>query len=1249
MKSRIKDLDAAKEQIKPFLPQYLQENDINPEKNFSCLNPKHKDSKPSMTCKQVPDNAFCMGCGATVDIFQAAHYLEGKPIKGREFIEQNLMYLAERYSVQIKIEDLTPEEIYEMRTYEAYRLAATLISDPNFGDYSKASEEIKSRGWDPEKCAGWGIGTVNYDEYKAYMKASGFEPGFLSGIDLDRSQLFNNNNLLFTVYDDYGKPVGFSAKNLKHDKNDPNSRKYINSRGTGLECAIFKKGSRLYGFDIAKDAANPLFIFEGQADVITARHNGLLNCCCTLGTALTDHHINLLKRHGIFSVVLVFDGDQAGELAVQKAVDDKFAKEKDFRVKLCQMPDGEDPDSLIRDKGIGEFGRLKKWTAFEWRMMRFMDDSDDEDDMDDEKKREIAEKMARIIVSEESHIRQEEMTKQVAKATGYDQLTVLSEVKRLRNQKEEEVQTKKRNAIEALTYEVNRNPDSAELALVDALNTINEINRSIQDENTGSKVLNKFLNQKEEDESKTGEFAGFYMKPNGLGGIAARLDDDWRSDSLIFIGGGEQSGKCLHEDMQILLADGVYKKIKDVVEENTKHVLGMNSKNKIIPMEVSKWIDSGQLECFEVKTKNGISTKPSETHPYYTIEGWKKVKELKVGDKIAIARNYKCFNNLRSPISEEDTVLLSAFLSNGSITDSVGFLNTDEELIDYFKENIKNKWDGIEYIHEDNNVIYLKDTKHKQNDIRNWLESYNLFGLNAHEKFIPDDIFRCSSKRIAKFLGMFWACDGWVYHHPDLNKYEIGLSLCNYNMVKQIRSLLIRFGIKTKISSNIVNLEEKEFNRYTLSIKDIENIKKFYNNIRIPLKYKQNRIKSILDSHKNSIRSYNDNFPVELLDRIKEKTTEKGWSFNYLLKLIGEDKNKFSYDKSKDRFKEEPAWEPKLFQITERKLRLIGNLLGDQFLIDLADGDIYFDEIISIKEIGKHQCYDLEVPGDHNFIAEDTIVHNTTLCSQMAYEIASDPRNEAMCIYHSIDDAAKYPTYKWICNATNDTKLKLNYVSSPKYSANQYGDWIYEERDKGYKKITKLFQDERLVIIDSSDGQSITYAESIVKFYRDKYPKRNIVLFVDNFHKIPDYPNLIGAERTKRISNHVKNMTVSNRISIVATAEYKKLAPGEKPTNLAMAESRALQYDASAIIHLFNDLHHSSEEEAVLIHKDIDGQILPRIWCKFGKNKISGYEGREFLDLFGYAGQMKAVDLEMAMKEQKERIQFLKSNESYKY
>lgn len=814
MKPRIYNLEETCSSLTPYLPQYLQEHGIDTTKNFKCLNPKHEDSNASMTCKQIPEQAFCFGCGFSCNIFQAATLLEGKPKKGKEWIEENVLYLASKYGVQPKLVDLTQEEVYEYRTYEAYKLAAKLVSDVNFGNYSLCDIEIEKRGWDKDKVSNWGIGTVNYSEFREKLKQAGFEAKFLDGIDLSASNLFDSNNLIFTVFDDEGRPVGFSAKRLIKEEGDKNG-KYINTRQTGLECAIFKKGERLYGYEIAKEAPDPLYIFEGQANVITLRNHGLMNCCAIMGTALTDHHISLLKKHGSFNIVLMLDGDMAGQEATQKALDNKFSKEKDFRIKICQLPDKQDPDELVRNYGFDEFVRVKKWTAFEWRLKQFLDklkeENRDIEDLEEDYKTEIADKMIPIIVAEPNNFQQERMGKELAKMTGFDLSTVLNEVKRLKNEKENEVNIKKKNVIDALLSDVKFNPENAELSLAQCQKAISDINKTSQIVNEKTDSLNSTLSLKEVDDLKTGEFEGFYLNPLTLGKFQYLFNGNWKRDNLFFIGGNSQAGK-------------------------------------------------------------------------------------------------------------------------------------------------------------------------------------------------------------------------------------------------------------------------------------------------------------------------------------------------------------------------------------------------------------------------------------------------STLAAQLAYEIANDPRNNAMCIYHSIDDAKQVILYKWVCNSVNDFTLHQNHVSNPKYFQQEFPNTI-NLRDQGYKKLLSLLQDNRLVIKDASDGNSFTYIEGILRYYKEIYPDRNIVLFVDNFHKLPDLGEMQGQERTKRLCNYIKSSCIANHATYICTAEYRKLGAGEKPSNNALAESRALRYDAEVLIHLYND-HHENGEYSSLVHYDECGNILPRIWCQIGKNKVCGTETTEYFNLFNGPAKMVHVEKEIAIKEFKEREEYLKTNSS---
>jgi DNA primase len=129
MKNKLANLEEVIQKLRSFLPQYLAEFDIDPNNNFSCLNPRHEDSNPSMSCAQNPENAYCFSCGVTCDIFQAAHWLEDKPISGPGFIEDNIKYLADHFGVELELEEMTEDELYRYRTYRAYQAAADIVAN----------------------------------------------------------------------------------------------------------------------------------------------------------------------------------------------------------------------------------------------------------------------------------------------------------------------------------------------------------------------------------------------------------------------------------------------------------------------------------------------------------------------------------------------------------------------------------------------------------------------------------------------------------------------------------------------------------------------------------------------------------------------------------------------------------------------------------------------------------------------------------------------------------------------------------------------------------------------------------------------------------------------------------------------------------------------------------------------------------------------------------------------------------------
>lgn len=1244
MRQKLANLDEVIRALKSYLPQYLEEHEIDPAKNFCCLNPKHDDTNPSMSCKQDPENAFCFSCSSSMDIFLAAHWLENKPIEGPGFIEENVRYLAERFGVDIELEEMTEEEQYRYRTYRAYADAARLIANPTFGDYRRFKREIKRRGWKVAQASESLIGTVEYKAFREALKGIGYSAKFQDEIDLGRPDIFDTTNMIFTICDEWGRPVGFAARNL--DWNGTGS-KYVNQTTTGLKCNIYQKGRRLYNIHVAKKRIPPLFIFEGYTDVETAKQLGLMNCSGIGGVAFTQDHVELLKRLNCRDIILVLDRDDKGT-GIEKTrnlIDNHLRGHRDLKISVVNLPNGSDPDSFLRENGLAEFLKLKQWDAFEWRLNAYDENATPTD---------ICETMIPLIVNEASYITQDTMCGTLSQFTGIDKKTIKAELERLQNQKEENKTRERESIIEQYYAEIRRNPNEAKAILYEAANAIETVEEKY-DETTMSKdgTLRFMFAQKEFEEGQTGEPAGFYLSETGLKGLQDALHGgDWRKDVFALIAGVANSGKCQSENTRVLLADGTYKRIADIVQDKDSNIINMAPDHKLTEGRAISWIDSGKLPCYRVATKDGIYTEPSETHPYYTLEGWKQVKDLRVGDRIAIARSYA--NHWReSKVSSEKVKhaeLLGFFLSDGSITKSAGFSNIDKELIDKWKETILSLFPRTQFRPEKHNcTTYATGQKGHQNKVIQFLKDYKIWKLNSHEKFIPDFIFKLNKKTLAKFLGVFYACDGWVCNNK--NQYEVGISLCNYEMSTQIRSLLLRYGIRARIYSSSTTYEEnsQRFPRYTLTLKNIEDIRKFYNNIQIPLQYKQDRIKEILDAAHVSRQGYANNFPAELWNYIDAKLQETNMTKTALAKIINPTGQTIQFDASANRHKSQAAYQPRrTSNIPENILRTIGYILHDQYLISLADGDIYFDEIVSIEDIGLQQCYDLEVKGTHNFIANDTVVHNTGLCSQLAYEIASDERNNACVIYHTIDDSASQILPRLIVQAYGGHDLTLNEVRNPRYYVKRYGDEsILTKREIGYNTLAQLVENGRIILKDVNDGASFAFGTSLIRYYQKLYPGRNIVYILDNLHKTPDYAQYEPRVRFKTLSNAVKNAATRMHACIIATAEYTKIPSGTVPQNNNLAETRALQFDANLICHIYNDLHETGSERALLVHEQRNkytemNELLPRIRFEVGKNKITAFKDRLFLDLYPESGVYRHVPQVQAIDDQKSRRRLLR-------
>jgi DNA primase catalytic core len=188
------------------------------------------------------------------------------------------------------------------------------------------------------------------------------------------------------------------------------------------------------------------------------------------------------------------------------------------------------------------------------------------------------------------------------------------------------------------------------------------------------------------------------------------------------------------------------------------------------------------------------------------------------------------------------------------------------------------------------------------------------------------------------------------------------------------------------------------------------------------------------------------------------------------------------------------------------------------------------------------------------------------------------------------------------------------------------------------KKVMRdLLEKERLCLIDSHDGATLTTLERNMRYYRNRYSSRKLLVVGDNTHNYMDHLHLDKVARMTLISTQQKNLTTTYHACMIATAEYRKQdAPANTdkifwPKDDDLADARALMYRPNIIFHVYNDLSDRKDDAEIFWTKPSDPlQALPRLVLHFTKNKITSFKEKIVVDLDPVSVTMVSTDKEKA-------------------
>ena len=313
-------------------------------KNFFGICPFHDDHNPSMSVSNEKQMYKCFVCGAAGNVFNFVK--EYEKISYYEAVSK----VAEKVGIHLNISSNNKIENKFDEQYKIYEISNKYYQNNLNTNLGKiARDYLKKRNIDETIIKHFQIGlSLNDNNLSKLLISKGFIANSLikSGISVNSNNKvldIYRNRIMFPLWDINGKTIGFSGR--IYEGNDQS--KYINT----METDIFKKGSLLYNYHNAREyvlKSNKIIIVEGFMDVIRLYTIGINNVVATMGTAITNEQVNLIRKL-TNNVILMFDGDAAGKKATDSFIE--VSKNMDFNISVVRLEENLDPDEYILTKG----------------------------------------------------------------------------------------------------------------------------------------------------------------------------------------------------------------------------------------------------------------------------------------------------------------------------------------------------------------------------------------------------------------------------------------------------------------------------------------------------------------------------------------------------------------------------------------------------------------------------------------------------------------------------------------------------------------------------------------------------------------------------------------------------------------------------------------------------------------------------------------------------------------------------------
>ncbi|MDY0169988.1 MAG: DNA polymerase III subunit alpha [Thermoguttaceae bacterium] len=434
------------------------------------------------------------------------------------------------------------------------------------------------------------------------------------------------------------------------------------------------------------------------------------------------------------------------------------------------------------------------------------------------------------------------------------------------------------------------------------------------------------------------------------------------------------------------------------------HALGEDGRLRVRKVTDVVW--NGRKPVYEVTTAQGKRLVATGNHPLRTLKGWRLLSELQPGDAVASPRRLSVANGHRWP--RHQVLLLAHLLAEGNTCHPtcLYFYNNDRRLIDEFVEAAELFPESVARVtgrrgrfevcigrgeetrfpagHTPWNAggaaVAVKAPPKRSGAFR-WTEQLGLIGCKAGRKFVPPEAFRLADDQIELLLGRLWAGDGFVGAAGQMPYY----ATASAQLARDVQTLLLRIGIVAGIHAKtmryVYNGQPREARGYTVHLVGEDSINAFLDRVAGHVLGREQQVEAYRQyvAQCGTARSSKDTIPAEVSRWVDDDRRSAGLGWRDLEARSGVS--------VRELVRKNPSAKRGFRRETIARL---ARFFGSQRLQQVAESDVFWDRIVSIEPAGVTDTYDLTVEGDHNFVADGLIVHNShsTAYALIAYMTA---------------------------------------------------------------------------------------------------------------------------------------------------------------------------------------------------------------------------------------------------------------------